>query len=114
MKDGEYNLFLSHFPMIEWDGFYKNRYLFYGHVHYNDRVTNTIMKLLPNAINVGVDVNDFMPKTAEELIKERIWQPPTREEMEILLSAAPKIHEGNENYIKMPSEYFKKMKDSHS
>lgn len=29
------------------------------------------MQYIPTAINVGVDVNDFRPKTAEELIKER-------------------------------------------
>lgn len=29
------------------------------------------MQYIPTAINVGVDVNGFRPKTAEELIKER-------------------------------------------
>lgn len=29
------------------------------------------MQYVPTAINVGVDVNDFRPKTAEGLIKDR-------------------------------------------
>lgn len=72
IKDGAYDLFLSHYPHAEWDGFYKGRFHFYGHVHTGDGGGSALMNFLPTAINVGVDVHDFMPKTAEELIKERL------------------------------------------
>lgn len=71
IKDGEYNLFLGHFPHAEWDGFYKGRYHFYGHVHNKKDGGAALIDLFPTAINVGVDVNDFMPKTAKELIERR-------------------------------------------
>lgn len=71
IRDGKYDLFLSHYPVIEWDGYYKGRYLFYGHVHSGKQGPAQLMQYVPTAINVGVDVNDFRPKTAEELIKER-------------------------------------------
>jgi len=71
IRDGKYDLFLSHYPVIEWDGYYKGRYLFYGHVHSGEQGPAQLMQYVPTAINVGVDVNGFRPKTAEELIKER-------------------------------------------
>lgn len=71
LKDGNYDLFLSHYPICEWDGYYKGRYLFYGHVHNGTQGPAQLMQYIPTAINVGVDVNGFIPKTAKELIEER-------------------------------------------
>lgn len=71
MTDGEYDLFLSHYPHAEWDGFYKGRYHLYSHVHAKTDGGAALVDLLPTAINVGVDANGFMPKTAKELIENR-------------------------------------------
>lgn len=71
-KDGEYKLFLSHYPMAEWDGYYKGYYHFYGHVHNSCEGGAGIMRFYKNAVNVGIDVNQFIPKTAKELISGRI------------------------------------------
>ena len=60
---------LSHFPMIEWDGFFRGSYHVYGHIHNN--TTNfayKCMSQLDNALNAGVDINQFMPVTLDELI----------------------------------------------
>ena len=71
IRDGKYKIYLSHYPMAEWDGYYKGIWHFYGHVHNSDAGAAAIMSLIPTAVNAGVDVNDYMPKTAQELIEER-------------------------------------------
>lgn len=57
---------LFHYPIEEWNGYYRNSYMLYGHVHGNmDNI-----KQHPRKFNVGVDVNDFEPKTLDELIEK--------------------------------------------
>lgn len=56
---------LFHYPIEEWNGFYRNSYMLYGHMHGNfDNV-----KWHERKINVGADINDFEPKTLDELIE---------------------------------------------
>lgn len=55
---------LFHYPIEEWNGYYRNSYMLYGHVHEN----MYDIKHHPRKFNVGVDVNDFEPKTLNELI----------------------------------------------
>lgn len=56
---------MFHYPIEEWNGYYRNSYMLYGHVHENmDGI-----KQHPRKFNVGVDVNGFEPKTLDELIR---------------------------------------------
>jgi calcineurin-like phosphoesterase family protein len=56
---------MFHYPIEEWNGYYRNSYMLYGHVHGNiDDI-----KKHPRKFNVGVDVNDFEQKTLDELIE---------------------------------------------
>ena len=57
---------MFHYPIEEWNGYYRNSYMLYGHVHEN----MDDIKRHPRKFNVGVDVNGFEPKTLDELIKE--------------------------------------------
>ena len=60
---------IDHFPLIEWDGFFRGSYLVYGHIHNNtSNFAYKCMKELDNALNAGVDINNFMPVTLDELI----------------------------------------------
>ena len=60
---------MDHFPLIEWDGFFRGSYLVYGHIHNNTRnFAYKCMRELDNALNAGVDINQFMPVTLDELI----------------------------------------------
>lgn len=71
LTDGGSDLYLSHYPMVEWDGYYKGRWLFYGHIH--DRPTSgpgLLMGLVPTAVNVGIDLLG-RPMTAEEIMAKR-------------------------------------------
>ena len=70
-RSGDISVFLSHYPMAEWDGYFKGIWHFYGHVHNSSQGAGSLMKLFPRAVNVGVDVNGFMPKTKQQLIAER-------------------------------------------
>lgn len=59
---------LSHYPIVEWDGYFRGSYHIYGHIHNSNNFANQVMSKLPNAFNAGVDVNDFTPQTLSQLI----------------------------------------------
>lgn len=55
---------MFHYPIEEWNGYFRDAYMLYGHVHNNESNLKKHMR----KFNVGVDVNDFEPKSLEELI----------------------------------------------
>ena len=61
---------LCHYPMCEWDGFFRNTVHFYGHIHNAKNNTNSLMESIPNAYNVGADILGFTPRTFEEITKK--------------------------------------------
>lgn len=81
ITDGDYDLFLSHYPHAEWDGYYKGRYHFYAHVHNKKDGGAALINLIPQTINVGMDEHNFMPMTAEEFInwRKQTYQIPDME-----------------------------------
>ena len=58
---------LFHYPILEWDGFFKGSIHLYGHVH-NTRVTYFKELLGPNAINVCEDMLDFTHISIDEVL----------------------------------------------
>ena len=68
IEDNYNKVILCHYPMAEWNGFYHNSIDLFGHVHDNPSFYhNYPWAYCKNAYNVGVDVNDFEPKTLTEL-----------------------------------------------
>ena len=69
IMDNGRRVIMCHYPIIEWDGYFRGSYLVYGHIH-NNTTNNAYkcMKNLENALNAGVDINQFMPVTLDELI----------------------------------------------
>ena len=65
--EGE-NIFLCHYPMAEWSGYYRGSWHIYGHVH-NDKESKAFqyMRTLDKSLNAGVDICSYMPVTFEEL-----------------------------------------------
>lgn len=63
IKDNDRNVILCHYPLESWDRKFHGSYHLYGHVHNSEPVSK-----IENRFNVGVDVNDFEPKTLDELI----------------------------------------------
>ena len=70
VNDNGVQIFCCHYPIVEWNGYYKNVLHFYGHVHntfHNE--TTKYARDMKNAYNVGVDIIGFAPKTLDEIIK---------------------------------------------
>ena len=64
---------LCHYPMVEWknsrkEGTSRLGYLIYGHIHNNIRPEYKLLFETPNALNAGVDINNFEPVTFDELV----------------------------------------------
>lgn len=58
---------LFHYPIEEWDGYFRNFYHLHGHVHNSD----SNLKILQKRFNVSADVIGFTPQTLDELIKSK-------------------------------------------
>lgn len=70
INDNGTRVILSHYPMVEWNGYFRGSVHLYGHIHNNvDNAAFRIMSTLENAYNVGADILDFTPRTLEEVIK---------------------------------------------
>jgi calcineurin-like phosphoesterase family protein len=57
---------LFHYPIAEWDGFYRDAIHLYGHVHNSPQ---SAMRIDSTALsfNVGVDTNEFTPVSIAEI-----------------------------------------------
>jgi len=63
------NIFLCHYPLAEWSGFYRGSWHVHGHIHNQKSEAYQYMAGTESALNAGVDICDFMPVTFDELIK---------------------------------------------
>lgn len=68
--DGGKRVIMCHYPLVEWNGYFRGSYLVYGHIH-NNTINDAfkIMKNIPNALNAGVDITNYYPVTIDELIE---------------------------------------------
>lgn len=64
ISDCERKVVMFHYPIEEWNGFYRESIHLYGHVHNNENNLANIK----NRYNVGVDVNNYEPVTLKELL----------------------------------------------
>lgn len=72
INDSGRKVILFHYPIAVWDCAHHGAIHLYGHVHSNTTGHHPLLLKLPDtAINVGVDVNDYEPKTLDELIKRK-------------------------------------------
>jgi len=65
--EGE-DIFLCHYPLAEWSGFFRGSWHIFGHIH--NSITNAAfmhMSSFERALNAGVDICDFKPVTFKEL-----------------------------------------------
>jgi calcineurin-like phosphoesterase family protein len=70
INDGKRKITLCHYPMMSWNGMNRGYYMIYGHVHNNKGAFYLpLLKQIPNALNAGVDVNNFTPVTFDELVE---------------------------------------------
>lgn len=67
-KLNQQKVVLFHYPILEWNGYFQGAIQLYGHVHNND--SEKFAEILGSrAINVGVDMNEFMPVSLEEILE---------------------------------------------
>lgn len=60
---------LCHYPLGEWDGYYRGAYHIHGHIHNNTNIkVYKYLKDESRALNAGVDIIHYTPATFEELI----------------------------------------------
>lgn len=57
---------LFHYPIYEWDGFFKGAIHLYGHTH------ETLIMPIENAFNVGIDVNNYTPLFIDDILKKSV------------------------------------------
>lgn len=70
INDLDTRIVLCHYPMVEWNGYFRGVLHFYGHIHNNkENLSYKIMKDIPNAYNVGADILGLTPRTLSDVIK---------------------------------------------
>lgn len=67
--DGRNHICMCHFPIAEWNGFYKGHYHIYAHIHNNTNDVYHFMKKYDRALNAGCMINNYKPVTLNELIQ---------------------------------------------
>ena len=58
---------LCHYPLAEWEGYYRGSWHIYGHIHNNRNEAFAYMKTQERALNAGVEITQYMPVTFAEL-----------------------------------------------
>lgn len=64
--DGE-NVFLCHYPIAEWSGYFRGSYHIYGHIHNHKNAAFLHMRNIETALNASVEIIHYMPVTFSEL-----------------------------------------------
>lgn len=71
ISDNGRRVIICHYPILEWDGFFRGSYHIYGHIHNGSPDAAAIMKTRERAFNAGVDLNDFIPQTLDMMIRRK-------------------------------------------
>lgn len=69
VSDSGKQLCLCHFPIAEWNGFYRNALHIYGHIHNRTDGAFQYMKQFHNALNAAACINNYTPSSLNELIR---------------------------------------------
>ena len=73
IMDEKNHICLCHFPLAEWNGFYKGYYHIYAHIHNRtDHTYHFMMKFNGRALNAGCMINGYMPVTFKELVRNNV------------------------------------------
>ena len=68
VNDEGRRVILCHYPIVEWNAFYRGAIHLYGHIHNNDNDAQRIMAKIPNCYNAGMDCLNFVPMTLTQII----------------------------------------------
>lgn len=65
INDNDRFVILCHYPLVTWNGMYRNSFHIYGHVHQN------IVEHIPRRYCACVEITNYEPKTLDELIQNQ-------------------------------------------
>ena len=83
-KEDGVNFVLFHYPILEWNGFYRKSVHLYGHVHNNN--TEYFEKVMDKrALNVGVDIINFTPISIDDVLKRTNYGNKQKKEENLCL-----------------------------
>ena len=69
ISDEGRRIILCHYPLAEWDAFYRGSYHIYGHIHNKKEDTFQLMSMVKNAYNAGCMINNYSPVSFNELVR---------------------------------------------
>ena len=69
VSDCGHEICICHFPLAEWNGFYKGHWHIYGHIHNRTEGTFQYMKQFEKALNAGACINQYTPASFWDLIR---------------------------------------------
>ena len=69
IKENGKHIVLCHYPMIEWNAYYHGSWHIYGHIHNNRNEAYETLKEKEHALNAGCMINNYMPVSFEELVR---------------------------------------------
>ncbi|MCI8417528.1 MAG: hydrolase [Lachnospiraceae bacterium] len=69
ITDGKNQICMCHFPIAEWNGYYRKHYHIYGHIHKDRGRTFQFMCQESRALNAGCMINGYRPVTFKELME---------------------------------------------
>lgn len=67
VSDEGHQICICHFPLAEWNGFYRGSIHIYGHIHNRQDEAWEFMKTRSNAYNAGCMLHGYKPVTLKEL-----------------------------------------------
>lgn len=68
LKNGKM-VVLNHYPLAEWNGYYKNVYHIYGHIHSQKSASAIYMAGLEFALSADIVINNYQPASFDELVE---------------------------------------------
>jgi len=69
VTDGEHQISLCHFPIVEWNAYFHGSYHIYGHIHNRKDEAYEVMKKKDHALNAGCMINNYTPASFKELVR---------------------------------------------
>ena len=83
VKDGAYTISLCHFPLAEWNNYYRGAWHIYGHIHNKKQGCYAYLKNEERALNAGCMINHYYPVTIEQLIANNADFKQSRDEQNV-------------------------------
>ena len=72
ISDNKRHICMCHFPLAEWNGYYRGHWHVFGHVHNRIDRSARFMAESEKALNAGADIIGYKPCTFDDLIRYNI------------------------------------------